>query len=335
MKNGIIFLLFLVTGCTSDFDIIYDHPSVPVIYCVIDPLDTVHYARVQKTFLINQKEDWANLNPDSMQYQDIDVNLYGKADDSIIWKEQFTEAECLKDDGFFPPGEYQYFVIDHKLPIDWGPESNKFYGHPDVDSLILEVIVHDNDIISHASAKILQAGKFIIYKSPYLIYVYGGKPSVFATPGTGEDFDGRAYTDNYKQIEFTVHYKENYKNSFSVNEISWVTHEGWDGTSYFITPERLFNPIKQRLSHLDSVLSRILDSIDIEILKPSRFFNNYWFVRDYWEDSDRPPYTNFDNSYGMFFTITRAQLTGMKLDSQSLDSLCNGYYYKEMKFKSW
>ena len=185
------------------------------------------------------------------------------------------------------------------------------------------------------SIKNLEAGKIINYKSPNYIYAYGAKPSVFATPSTGESFDGRAFTHSYRQIEFTIHYKEHYRNSSSVLEISWSTNEGWDGNNYFITPERLFNPIKLRLSKSDSVLSRTLDSIDIEILKPSRFFNNYWFVRDYWEDSDRPPYTNFDNSYGMFFTITIGKQTGMTLDFQSLDSLCNGYYYKEMKFKNW
>jgi hypothetical protein len=335
MKKLVYISLIFLTSCTSDFDIIYDHPSVPVIYCVIDPRDTIHYARVQKTFVINEKEDWNNLNLDSLQYKDVEVNLYGKKENEITWKERFIEAECGKEDGFFPPGEYQYFVIDHKLPIVYRNPDRNYYGFPDTDSLILEIIIHDIGIISRASAKVLKAGKIINYKSPNLIYVYGGKPSVFATPNPGEYFEGKAYSDAYQQIEFKVHYKEHLKDNSSAKEILWSTHNGWDGNAYFITPERLFNPIKLRLSKSDSVLSRTLDSIDIEILKPSRFFNNYWFVRDYWEDSDRPPYTNFDNSYGMFFTITIGKQTGMTLDFQSMDSLCNGYYYREMKFKKW
>ena len=85
----------------------------------------------------------------------------------------------------------------------------------------------------------------------------------------------------------------------------------------------------------DSILFRRLDSVDISMTMPSRFFNDYWFIRHYWEDTDRPPYTNFDNSYGMFFTIAHDKITGQKLDSQSMDSLCNGRFYKEMKFKNW
>ncbi len=85
----------------------------------------------------------------------------------------------------------------------------------------------------------------------------------------------------------------------------------------------------------DSVIARRLDSIDIALTTPSRFFNNYWFIKDKWEDTDFPPYTNFDNSYGMFITIARDELTGMMLERQSMDSLCDGYFYKKMKFKRW
>ena len=55
----------------------------------------------------------------------------------------------------------------------------------------------------------------------------------------------------------------------------------------------------------------------------------------HWEDSDRPPYTNFDHSYGMFFTIAQDEWTGMQLNWEEMDSLCNGFFYKEMKFRSW
>ena len=178
-----------------------------MIYSVIDPLDTIHYVRVQKTFVINQKEDWPKLNTDSLQYKDVEVFLYGQSEDVIIWKEQFIESECGKNDGFFPPGDYQYFVIDHKLPINYINPDRAYYGYPDTDSLILEVTINDIGIISRASEKVLDAGKMITYRSPNLIYAYGDKPSVFATPSTGEDYDGRSYSENYQQLDFTVYYK--------------------------------------------------------------------------------------------------------------------------------
>jgi len=203
------------------------------------------------------------------------------------------------------------------------------------DSLILEVIIHDDDIITRASAKVLNHVKIIPYKSPITFYVYGNRPSCFALPNAGESYNGSPYSTAFRQIEFCVHYKDYYKNYFMEKEVSWSTHKGLIDNAYFISPERFYNRLKLLLPESDSILSRKLDSIDITMTSPSRFFNDYWFVREYWEDSDRPPYTNFDNSYGMFFTIAKDKLTGQKLDSQSMDSLCNGRFYMEMKFKNW
>ncbi len=334
MKALYIFLLAFVIGCSSDLDIIYDQPTVPVVYALINPYDTMHYVRVQKTFVINTKDDWSYLNSDSLHFDDVEVFLYGKTGDSIKWVEQFTKTSVVKDDGFFPAGNYKIFQLDHPLPIKLSNPSRAYYGHPDTDSLILEVRIHDTGLITRAAAKVLNAGKIIAYKSPNLIYVYGGKPSVFALPGTGES-PGREFSVVYRQIEFSVHFKEYYENSYSVQEISWIANSGWDGNDYFISAGNLFNRMRPLFSKNDSILSRRLDSIDIAITKPSRFFNDYWFIREHWENSDRPPYTNFDNSYGMFITIVKDKLTGMGLDNQSLDSLCNSFQYKDMKFRNW
>jgi len=334
MRSVYFLLLTLIMGCSSDLDIIYNQPSVPVIYAVINPLDTIHFIRVQKTFIINTKNDWSNLNSDSLQYHDVEVFLYGKTGDSIMWVEQFSKISMIKEDGFFPAGNYQSFQLDHPLPINFYNPNRYYYGKPDIDSLILEVVISDNDMITRSSAKVLDAGKIIAYRSPKYIYAYGDKPSVFGMPSTGES-SGEVFTVSYQQIEFCVHFKQYYENYHSIEKISWMTNSGWDGNLYFITPGKLFNRMRPLLSNSDSILSRRLDSIDITIIKPSRFFNDYWYIREYWENSDRPPYSNFDNSYGMFITIAKDKLTGLRLDSQSLDSLCNSINYRDMKFKNW
>ncbi len=55
--------LLIITACSSDLEINSGHPAVPVIWCAMNPYDSVQYVRVQKTFIINHKEDWTNLNP--------------------------------------------------------------------------------------------------------------------------------------------------------------------------------------------------------------------------------------------------------------------------------
>ena len=332
MKHYYIFLFAFLVGCSSDLDINSGHPAVPVVYAIINPYDTVHFVNVQKTFIITTKEDWSKFNPDSLQFRDVEVFLYGKAGNTIKWVEQFSQTTTVKDNGFFPSGNYQTFKLDHALPIKLINPYRDQKGQPDIDSLILEVRIHDMDLITRAAAKVLLPANIINYKSRNLIHVYGSYPSVYDLSDVGET-QGVAFKNAYQQIDFRVHYKEYYKYTFAVKEISWMANTGWEDLGYFMTPTRLFNPMKLLLQKNDSLIARSLDSIDIELLKPSRFFNDYWFVREHWENSDRPPYTNFDHSYGMFFTIAKDEWTGMLLNWEAMDSLCNGFFYKEMKFK--
>ncbi len=154
MRNLLYCLVLIFMGCSSELDIIYEQPTVPVVYAVIDPYDTVHYVRVQKLFTIQTKEDWSLLNADSMQFKDVEVFLHGKRDDSIVWTEQFFEINVNKEEGFFPIEGAQSFMLDHKLPIR--------YGDPLKDSLVLEVRIHDLNLVTKAAAPILRPADFLI-----------------------------------------------------------------------------------------------------------------------------------------------------------------------------
>lgn len=331
MKSYCVFLIFFLAGCSSDLDIMDNHETVPVIYSVINPYDTVHYVRVQRTFKINKKEGWSRLNPDSLQYKNVEVFLHGKVGDSVKWTEKFTETTSGKDDGFFPPGDYQAFKLNHRLPIGFKNPGSKKPEIPDIDSLVLEVRIHDLNLVTRAVTKALDKVKIINYKSRYLIYVFGSYPSVYAITSAGEN-PSPGGNSAYQQIDFRVHFKEYYPNSMAVKEIFWFTTSGWDENAYFINPGRIFNPMRSLLSKNDSILYRKLDSIDIALMKTSNIFEKYLYIRDYWENTDRPPYTNFDHSYGLFFQMVRDEWTGMLLNRQAMDSLCRASGYRDLKF---
>ncbi|MEA1876895.1 MAG: hypothetical protein U9N86_08515 [Bacteroidota bacterium] len=337
MKASFVFLIIIfISGCSSELDIIHETQTVPVVYSLINPYDTVHYVRVQKTFIINKKEDFSTLNVDSMQFEDVEVFLFGKKGNSIKWEEQFSKIAMDKDDGFFPTENFEYFQLDRSLPIVISSVGYLNGGYPDIDTLILQVKIGDLDLITKASVPVLTPGVIIPEPRGTVIYLYGATLSKFAIPIGGESECRPSEENCYRQIEFSVHFKEYYENFYAEKEISWTTNSGWDGgSSYKLTPERLFNRMKMLLPSSDSILTRRLDSIDVAIISPCRAFSEYWFVREYWENSDNPPYTNFDNSYGMFISYKIGKQTGFVLNRQTMDSLCKGYNYKEMKFKSW
>ena len=93
--------------------------------------------------------------------------------------EQFTQIAAAKEEGFFPAGNYQAYKLNHKLPIVL-TDPQRGRGSPDIDSLVLEVRINDMNLITRASAKALDPGEIINYKSRYMIYVFGSFPSVYA-----------------------------------------------------------------------------------------------------------------------------------------------------------
>ncbi len=325
-------MILIISGCSEDLEIMQDYPSVPVVYAVINPHDSVHYVRVQKTFKINFKEDWSDLNSDSLQYEGVEVYMYGMEKNSIKWVEQFHPTSVIKDYGFFPTEGSIVFELDHGFPINWSTESNfDYYSYPDIDSLILEVKIPDLGITTRAATTILVANGIINWKSRNILYLYGSYPSLFGIPATGEP-GASSGSPVYKQIDIRVHFREVFQNSEIIKEVKWSANKGWDGNGYPMSPERFYNPLRERLITTDSLLCRKLDSVDVTVLKTSDFFNDYWVIKEMWDEYDRPPYSNFDNSYGMFISIARGTLTGLQLNWQAADSLYESEKYRDMKF---
>jgi hypothetical protein len=92
--------------------------------------------------------------------------------------------------------------------------------------------------------------------------------------------------------------------------------------------------MKQQVSNDPMVIARTLDSIDVEMKIPSRAFHLYYNFREFWGQTEKA-YSNFDYGYGIFSTFRRHRITGFVLERRAMDSLCNGYWYKEMKFRHW
>lgn len=320
--------LLAVAACSTELDIWDEQPTMPVVYALINPLDTVHYVRVQRSFIIRQKEDWQNLPPDSLYFNDVEVYLYGRKNGENRWVRQFKESIEPKGEGFFPTAGHRAFRLDSLLPIYY---LDKVY--PDIDSLKLEVWIRDLDLVVSSSAKVMKAGQ--LSGLARVINLYGVFPaSISMTGGTDAECDFSGSNSCYQEIEFWVHIREHSKNTSVPKTIHWKTFNGWEGAVYWIYPARIFNRLRMQLPKSDTVLARSLDSIDIAITIPSRAFHDFWTIRGYWDQAD-VILKNFDQAFGLFATLRSAKKTGFGLDRQTMDSLCNGSEYKEMKFRHW
>jgi len=337
MKKSLPFILLILMGCSTELDIIDKNHCKPVVYSLMNPFDSVQLVRVHKMFTIQTQSDWQTINIDSIVYHDVVVKISGKKGEVIKWTDTLQQTKINLDSGFFPSKDFKEYVLNHPLPIHLVDNSPGDYGlgQPDVDSLVLEVQVNDLDLSTRASAPVLEPFLLAMAPSGKSISLYGDKPSRIVL--FGGDCDPKK-DFCYRQIKFWVHYKDYHQATEGiVREVSWMTSNGWDPYDYwyYLSAERLFNRMKLLIPEDDHVVARTLDSIDVQIISPSWVFSQWWEIKDYQEQTNDPPYTNFDHSYGLFATYKIGERTGLKLNQQALDTLCNGYLYKCMKFKSW
>ena len=146
---AVIVLLLTINSCEEEIDIIMEGESVPIIYCLIDPFDTLHYVRVSKTYLPDNEINKIPLSADSLYYQgEIEVSLEhwvdNQAIETIIFQKQ---TEIIKDQGLFPNENNTLFMANCKI---YAEDKYKLYVYIKESGLIIDaeaVMVGELDVI--------------------------------------------------------------------------------------------------------------------------------------------------------------------------------------------
>jgi hypothetical protein len=103
--------LLALTGCEEDFEVAAPYKDITFVYGIMDKLDSVHYIRIQKAFLDENKNaiDMAK-EADSSFYKDITVHMQEVENGKVVNDAVLTRVK-LEDEGFpkNPPANDQGF----------------------------------------------------------------------------------------------------------------------------------------------------------------------------------------------------------------------------------
>ncbi|MBN2680897.1 MAG: DUF4249 family protein [Bacteroidales bacterium] len=106
MKKYIYLTLLLpilfINSCKTDFDVNANWKDIPVVYCLLNPNDTIHYVKLNKAFLGEEDAYLMAAEPDSLFYSSAEVKLErfknGLLQETIIFE---PTTEIPKEDGIF------------------------------------------------------------------------------------------------------------------------------------------------------------------------------------------------------------------------------------------
>lgn len=113
ISKGVVALFAFLAGCSTDIDLIVPGDSLPVVYCLLDPMYPVQYVRLGSTYAVNPgdtafrpDQDVILLDEEMLVYLSAEYSdrrqeiFYGRRTDSIP-----------KDAGWFPSAVNQLYAI--------------------------------------------------------------------------------------------------------------------------------------------------------------------------------------------------------------------------------
>ena len=318
MRQILIFFALLCgfVGCDQAFDITIETKPTTFIYSVLDPIDTNHYIRINRSFIADSNIFEIVRISDSMYYSHLNVKI-----------------ELLNNNG----GN----VVFYPQPKIFIPKNiGNFYSEPNI------LYCFNCDLSPFSTARITVINPINTDTATATTKI--SKPGIFYLPGlwtksTQVSFYGTGYrmywqtgTGDYSELSMTFHYTDVYS-EFSENK-NFQYMLQYDRRSniekeYFFTLDDFLDKTISRIPDEPLVKYRVFDSIDFHIDSSEKFLYEYARFSTY------PPsefslavLTNIQNGCGIFSSNSRISLKGFSLDIQAFDSLVHSQMTKSLGF---
>ena len=333
-KAGILLLLagiFSLFACDNELVITDTKKDIPIVYGFLSRADSVNYIRIERAFLDPDKSalDVAQ-NPDSLYYMGAEAYL---RETSTGQEYSFTMVDgdqlgLIRKEGVFAQSPNYIYQLD--LPIGTELTEGGEYS-------LLLIRPNQTDTVT-ASTRIVSD---LSHSQPFIgnevLIRYGTRLTVRCKHATDAAILDFFMVFNYLEED------ENNPGNYLTKSITFPlrrnvrTPEGGSiGTSIDIFGREVYTAIGN-LIPVNTSVNRIFQSIGFRYLAGSQAIVDYLEVVNANSGitgaEANPVYSNISEGFGIFASRTEYTEDGFSLRPESLDSLKNGIYTKELNFK--
>jgi hypothetical protein len=117
IKTGLSALLLILAGCTTEIELIRPGDPVPVVYCLLDPEDSIQYVRIGMTFMVSPGDTNFQPSQDEILVKE-EILVYLVAEYTTLKQEIYyaTPVDSIpKDSGWFPSSVNQLYAVRCKI----------------------------------------------------------------------------------------------------------------------------------------------------------------------------------------------------------------------------
>lgn len=328
---GILLIsIVFVSSCKTDFDVNADYKDITLVYGLLDQYDTAQYLKVNKAFLGDANAYEMASKSDSVNYATATVFIAPVDNGTEGEKIYFDQtSEIAKLPGTFATDKNLIYKSKAALNPNFKYKLHVIVGGKHVTSET--ELIQDFSVNKPWPGSIVNFSK---YDSKLLVEWQSAK-------------NGKIY-----EVTLRLHYLEEdhnvSPNVTTEKSIDWVLPtktssgvEGGETIKLEINNESFFNHVSSMMQPLPNV-TRIIQkaSIDFMFLVGGEALNTYIEVSRPTSglNQDKPAYTNIENGIGVFssrlhYTRDRKpDLFGRRISDETLDSLANGVYTKNLGF---
>lgn len=319
----IIIGIFLISSCSNEFDLNEKWKDIPVTYGILNPQDSAQYIRLERVFNDpNTPAFEVALNPDSLYYDDINLELIRESNDirySLTRIDGNTDGHIRNSGIFANAPNYLYKIKTEDIELKPGEKYS------------LLVSKKNGDTLTHSTIPIVQDIKI------YLPSTTNRPIKLGYISNFNVNWEGGFNTGFYDLLlRFNIKEQNtNISEEWYDKELIWKAAEGISNTKYKLIGKEFYVFFQNNLEANPSI-SREVTSFDVIVRGVGKEFKEYTDILSInlgiTSSQAIPTYTNMSDGYGVFSSINSTELRGFYFHEDTVDSLQNGIYTKSLNF---
>nr|MBS0038434.1 DUF4249 family protein [Saprospiraceae bacterium] len=318
----LILLVSMVwTSCSNDFDLFTEKEEIPVVYALLSKSDEVHYIRLERAFLDeNRSALLVASEPDSIYYKDATVELIDLVTQQVFefQKTDLAQQDLPRDDGYFPSEpNYLYAIGAEEIDL----QGNRNYR--------LEV-KRNGELLTTSSVLIIDDLRI---RSP----VEGQGLNLQGEIRTNVRWDATAGAEFFN-LRLYFNYEEriiDQGNTYEPRVAVWNVVTRASGNTIGIRGNEFLQWVGGALEEKGNVQRRF-QSIDLRLDAGGLELFNYVNVglanTGITSSNEIPLYTNIEGGLGVLSSINHTEVVDFHLRPAAMDSLIMGRFTQDLNF---
>jgi hypothetical protein len=326
MRRAISILIILagLASCRNDFEVMAPYKAIPLVYCILNQNDSVHFLRLEKSFLGEADANDMARQTDSIYFPEASVFIERWANSQMM--ERLVLERVLypaRDSGVFTNDPN--FVYRTSAPI----RGNSEYR--------LNITIPLTGAQVTATTHTISEFKVI-------------KPEAYK-----KNLPFSSY-DNYQTVEWLTapftrvyhlmirfHYLEvkeedtvSLSADWNIGDFVSQNGAGGEDIKVEVLQRNFYKWLGNKLKIPSPDVQRLADKKAVDFVLTIGGEELYTYMEVYKEDSgilkEKPVFTNIVNGIGLFSTRFKQSVVGKSLSDHSIDSLAYGIYTKSLRF---